>query len=210
MLTVYGFSRIHAMAYGRTRDLRVLWALEEMGLPFVLMGLDYANGELDAPAMRALNPFRQLPVIDDDGVVVSESGAILLYLARKSGRLWAADEAGRTQVSRWCFAALTTVEPPLLGLDLLEMSQAQALGDEYKAMAARALSSLEDWLQGREFVATDAFTVADILMALVLSDLRDDAVFAPFPAVRAYRERCLARPAWKTVCEAYRAWVKPD
>src|SRR3954463_2960197 len=116
MLEVYGFSRVNKMARGNTRDLRVLWALEEMSLPHEIVGMDHPNHDLDREAFRTMNPFGQLPVIDDDGVVVTESGAILLYLARKSGKLMPHNLAGEAQVLRWCFTALTTIEVPVLTL----------------------------------------------------------------------------------------------
>src|SRR5687767_11006613 len=116
MLKVYGFSRVNEFARGNTRDLRVLWALEEMGLPYEIVGLDHPNHDLDSPAFKAKNPFGQIPVIDDDGVIVTESGAILLYLARKSGTLMPRDLAGEAQVLRWTVAALNTIEQPILTL----------------------------------------------------------------------------------------------
>src|ERR1700757_1739626 len=97
MVKVYGFSRVNRMARGKTRDLRVLWALEEMGLPYQIVGMNHPRHDLDTPEYRALNPFGQIPAIDDDGVIVTESGAILLYLARKSGKLMPRDLAGGTQ-----------------------------------------------------------------------------------------------------------------
>src|SRR5678815_1058779 len=116
MIKVYGFSRVNKMARGNTRDLRVLWALEEMGLPYEVVGMDHPKHELDTPEFRAINPFGQIPAIDDDGVKVTESGAILLYLARKSGKLMPRDLAGEAQVLRWSFTALSTIELPLLSL----------------------------------------------------------------------------------------------
>src|SRR4051812_30251202 len=116
MLKLYGFARVNRGARGRTRDLRVFWTLEEIGLPYEIVGMDHPNHDLDSPAFRALNPFGQLPLIDDDGVVVSESGAILLYLARKSSKLMPRDLAGEAQVLRWSFTALTTIEVPVLSL----------------------------------------------------------------------------------------------
>src|SRR5499427_997964 len=116
MLKLYGFARVNKVARGNTRDLRVLWTLEEIGLPYEIVGMDHPNHDLDAPSYRALNPFGQIPVIDDDGVVVTESGAILLYLARKSGKLMPRDLAGEAQVLRWSFTALTTIEVPVLTL----------------------------------------------------------------------------------------------
>src|SRR4028118_1343603 len=85
-----------------------------MGLPYEVVGLDHPNHDLDAPAFRALNPFGQVPALDDDGVVVTESGAIVLYLARKSGKLMPRDLAGEAQVLRWCVAALSTIAGPVL------------------------------------------------------------------------------------------------
>src|SRR5262247_1332549 len=122
MLKVYGFSRVNKFARGNTRDLRVLWALEEMGLPYEIVGMDHANHDLDRDEFRAKNPFAQIPVIDDDGVVVTESGAILLYLARKSGKLMPRDLAGEAQVLRWSFAALNTVELLLLSMWFVNMT----------------------------------------------------------------------------------------
>src|SRR6187399_3640389 len=114
MLKVYGFSRVNKFARGNTRDLRVLWALEEMGLTYEIVGMDHPNHDLDSPAYRAKNPFGQIPAIDDDGIIVTESGAIVLYLARKSGKLLPRELAGEAQVLRWSFTALTTIEVPVL------------------------------------------------------------------------------------------------
>src|ERR1044072_3945079 len=122
MVKLYGFARVNKMARGNTRDLRVLWALEEIGMPHEIVGMDHPSHDLDSPAFRALNPFGQIPVIDDDGVVVSESGAILLYLARKSGKLMPRDLAGEAQVLRWSVAALSSVELPVLSLWFIDMS----------------------------------------------------------------------------------------
>ena len=116
MLKLYGFSKVNAVARGHTRDLRVLWALEEMQLPFELAGMDHPAHDLNTEAYRRLSPFEQIPSIDDDGLVLSESAAILVYLAKKSGRLIPGDRAGEAQVVRWCFAAMNSVEPPLLSL----------------------------------------------------------------------------------------------
>jgi glutathione S-transferase len=211
MLKLYGFSRVNSVARGHTRDLRVLWALEEMQLPFELIGLDHPAGELKTDRYRDLSPFEQIPSIDDDGLILSESGAILLYLAQKCGRLTPHDRAGTAQVSRWCFAALNTVEPPLLALLVLDWTSA---GDCTKhreflvGWSHRVLANLERWIAGREFVAVDAFSVADILMAHVVSIVKDESLIAPYPNVVAYRQRCFDRPAWRRTIEAYCARVE--
>jgi glutathione S-transferase len=135
-----------------------------------------------------------------------------VYLAKKSGRLIPADPAGEAQVLRWCFAAMSTVEPPLLALMVLDWTADGSCGKHRKFLGGwvkRMLANLERWLAGREFVATDGFTIADILLAHVLSaGIQDESLLAPFPGVVAYRERCLARPAWQRTLAAYNTRVE--
>ena len=205
MLKVYGFSRVNKVARGNTRDLRVLWALEEMALPYEVVGMDHPNHDLDTPAYRALNPFGQIPAIDDDGIVVTESGAIVLYLARKSGKLMPRDLAGEAQVLRWCVAALSTIEVPVLTawfVDLYGGKGTQA-SDALRQWGDMRLKQLDGWLAGREFVATDAFTVADIVMTHLLGAGTDESVVKDYPNVLAFQRRCIARPAWKKTFDAY-------
>ena len=211
MLKVYGFSKVNSMARGRTRDLRVLWALEEMQLPFELAGMDHPAHDLNTEAYRRLSPFEQIPSIDDDGFALSESAAIVMYLAKKSGRLIPADNAGEVQVMRWCFAAMNTVEIPLFGLLILNWTsegECEKHREFLVGWSHRVLNNLERWFTHREFVATNEFTVADILMTHVLTQVQDGAMMKPYPRVLAYRERCLARPAWKRTLEAYFARVE--
>jgi glutathione S-transferase len=205
MLKVYGFSRVNKFARGKTRDLRVLWALEEMELPYEIVGMDHPNHDLDSAAFRALNPFGQLPVIDDDGVVVTESGAILLYLARKSGKLMPRDLAGEAQVLRWSVAALSSVEVPVLTAWFVAISGGKG-SKPHEALLGWSdmrLKQLDGWLASRTFIATDEFTVADILMTHVLSGGTDQSLLQPYAHVRAHQARCTDRPAWKRTFDAY-------
>ena len=203
MLNVYGFSRVNAGARGNTRDLRVLWALEEMGLPYAIVGMDHPKHELDTPAFRAKNLFGQIPVIEDEGVIVSESGAIVLYLARKSGRLMPRDLAGEAQVLRWSIAALNTIEMPLLARWFVDLSGGEGTqpSEALRGWSEMRLGQLDGWLAEREFVATEEFTVADILMTHVLAIGRN--LLKPYTNVVAYRERCMGRPAWKRTIDDY-------
>jgi glutathione S-transferase len=205
MLKVYGFSRVNKFARGKTRDLRVLWALEEMGLPYEIVGMDHPNHDLDSDEFRAMNPFGQLPVIDDDGVVVTESGAILLYLARKSGKLLPRDLAGEAQVLRWSVAALNSIEVPVLTLWFVGISGGKGTKphDALHGWSDMRLKQLDGWLASRTFIATDEFTVADILMTHVLSAAMDQGLLNPYEHVRAYQTRCTDRPAWKRTFDAY-------
>jgi glutathione S-transferase len=211
MLKLYGFSKVNAMARGHTRDLRVLWALEEMQLPFEIAGMDHPAHDLNAESYRRLSPFEQIPSIDDDGMALSESAAIVFYLAKKSGRLMPTDSAGEVQVMRWCFAAMNTVEPPLQGLLVLDWTSDGSSGKYREFLVGwshRVLNNLDRWMAGREFVATDTFTVADILMVHVLANIQDQSLLPTHPALVSYRDRCLARPAWQRTWDAYNARVE--
>ncbi|PCC72912.1 glutathione S-transferase [Nannocystis exedens] len=205
MITLYGFGRVHRKVIGETRDLRVQWALEELGLPYRVHPLDHTGGEFDSPAYAAISPFHQAPVIDDDGVVVAETGAILLYLADKAGAL-PTDAAGRAAVVQWCFAALTTVEPPVAMILLIDLGGLPGGGAQRAALVAwarRGFDGLERRLDGRTWIAADDFTVADILLATVLRQIRRTALLADYPRLRAYYDRALARPAWRRTLERY-------
>jgi glutathione S-transferase len=205
MLKVYGFSRVNHVARGNTRDLRALWALEEMGLPYEIVGLDHPKHDLDAPAFRAKNPFGQVPVIDDDGVIVSESGAIVLYLARKSGKLMPRDLAGEAQVLRWSVAALSTIEVPLLTLLFVNVNGGKGTkpSEALQHWSEQRLGQLDGWLVNRDFVATDEFTVADILMTHVLGGGTDQNLMKPHANIVAYKARCMQRQAWQRTLDAY-------
>ena len=205
MLKLYSFARVNKGARGKTRDLRVLWALEETGLPYEIVGMDHPNHDLDSPAFRALNPFGQIPAIDDDGVVVTESGAILLYLARKSGKLMPRDLAGEAQVLRWSFTALSTIELPLLSMWFVNLTGGKGSkpSDSLNDWSAMRLKQLDGWLADRRFIATDDFTVADILMVHVLDAGTPKELLEPHANLRAYRERCTERAAWKKAFDAY-------
>lgn len=205
MVKVYGFSRVNKGARGNTRDLRVLWALEEMGLPYEIVGMDHPNQDLDTPEFRSKNPFGQIPMIDDDGVVVTESGAILLYLARKSGKLMPRDLASEAQVLRWSVAALNSVEVPVLSMWFVGIvgDKGSKGHDALRQWSDMRIGQLDGWLANRAFIATDDFTVADILMTHVLGGGTDPGLLKPYTNVIAYRARCMDRPAWKRTIDAY-------
>lgn len=201
MITLYGFGTIFPEGRGETKDLRVQWALEELELPYRFYGLDHTGGELDGDAFSRISPFRQAPVIDDDGFVVAESAAIVLYLAEKAGKLIPADIHGRTRVAQWCCAAVSTVGATLMSLDLVEIfdsgKTAPHLHEEARKLASRWLSDLERHLQTREWIAGGDFSVADITMSGVLRSIRKTDLMKPFPKLKAYYERTVARPAWQ-------------
>jgi glutathione S-transferase len=205
MITLYGFGNIFAGGVGETKDLRAQWALEETGLPYRVHALDHAAGELDGDAYGRISPFRQAPVIDDDGFVVAESAAIVLYLAEKAGTLIPNDVQGRTRVVQWCFAATSTVEPTLVSLDFIEIFDRSndTLKTKVRTIASRWLGDVERRLEDRAWIACADFTVADIMMAGVLRTIRKTDLMDPFPRTKAYFERCQARPAWQRTLGLY-------
>ena len=205
MITLYGFKNIFAGGHGETKDLRAQWALEETGLPYRVHGLDQTAGDLDSDAYRRLSPFGQAPVIDDDGFVVAESAAVVLYVAEKAGKLIPSDVQGRTRVVQWCFAAVATVEPTLTSLDFVEIfdSENDKLKANVRKLANRWLGGVEERLADREWIACADFTAADIMMAGVLRTIRKTDLMAPFPKLKAYYQRCQDRPAWQRTLGLY-------
>jgi glutathione S-transferase len=207
MITLYCFGRVFRPVIGETRDLRAQWALEEVGLPYRVHGLDHTGGEHNGSAYSEINCFHLVPAIDDDGFTVAESGAILLYLAEKSGKLLPPDFEGRMRVVQWCFAALTTVERPMMEIQLIDKFDrgegAKHRRAEMVKQADRWLDGLERRLDGREWIACADFTVADILIASVLREIRKTDLVDPYPRLKAYYERAQARPAWARTLNSY-------
>lgn len=201
MITLYGIGDIFEGGHGETKDLRVQWALEETELEYRFHALDQTAGDLDRESYVRMSPFHQVPVIDDDGFVVAESVAILLYVAEKANRLIPRDVQGRTTVTQWCFAAVSTVAPTLQCIETIEIfdedKTATKVLAETRKLAARWFQGLESRLEGREWLARPEFTVADIALASVLRTIRKTDLMDPYPHIKAYYERCHARPAWQ-------------
>ena len=199
MITLYAFGRVHPGMIGEGRDLRAQWALEETGLPYRVHGLDYIAGELDAPAYSRLSCFQQVPVIDDDGFIVGESGAVLLYIAEKAGKLIPADFTGRTRVVQWCFAALATVERPLFEIQMIDGGIGGEWARERRWSRKRAACS-PGWSAGSMAAngsparrsRSPTFSSPPSCGKSANTDLLE-----PYPRLRAYYARALARPGWQ-------------
>ena len=207
MIKVSAFRWVPPFARGLVRDLRVRWALEEAGLPYEtrLVGRE----DLASKDYRAMQPFGQVPAYEEDGLVLFESGAILLHIARKSEVLMPADAKEQARVSAWMFAALNSIEPRvqhLAGLDLFHAEEDWAKARKPGALkeAQMRLAALSDWLDGRDYLE-NRFTVADLLMTTVLRILRHTDVVAQMPTLDAYRRRCEARPAFARALAAQMA-----
>jgi glutathione S-transferase len=205
VITLYGFGSIFPEGVGETKDLRAQWALEETGLTYRVHPLDHGAGDLDSEAYSRISPFHQVPVIDDDGFVVAESAAVVLYIAEKAGKLIPSDVQGRTRVVQWCFAAVGTVEPTLTAIDVVGIFDPDnhKLMTEVQKLSGRWLGHVERRLEDREWIACADFTAADIMMSGVLRGLRRTDLMDPFPRIKAYYERCQARPAWQRTLGLY-------
>jgi glutathione S-transferase len=204
MITLYAFKWVPDFAQGLVRDLRVRWALEEAGIPYgtKLLGQD----DKDAPAYRSIQPWGQVPVIEEDGLVLFESAAIVQYLADKSEALSPRDPVGRAKVAQWLFAAMNSVEPHvanLTNLDLFhakeEWAKARRPGQE--TFTRMKLSSLARRLDGREWLE-NRFTAADLLMVTVLRILRHTDIVTSDPVLGPYLARGEARPAFQRALAA--------
>lgn len=205
MITLYAFGQIFPEGIGETKDLRAQWALEETGLPYRVQAQRHEDGDLDKPAFVRVSPFHQIPAIDDDGFTLTESAAIALYLAEKSGKLIPADMQGRLDVTRWCFAAVSTVSPVLDCMDMAHIfdAKSESLDKGLRETAGRWFAALEARLDGRTWIATDEFTAADLMLAGVLRNIRHTDLLQPYPRLTAYVARCFARPAWERTLAAY-------
>ena len=187
---------------GIVRDIRALWALEELDLPYRIHWLDYAKGGPAAMDRRVANPFGKIPALEDGGQRLFESAAIVLYLYDNAGK-GPQDTHARADVNQWCFAAINTVEPVMIEILRWNNRWREWPGrdkryPEVLEMAEERLADLSRILSTRDYLVANTFGPADILMSTVLDFGQDEkALFARHPKVAAYRERCRARPAFK-------------
>jgi len=212
MITLYAFKWVPDFAKGLVRDLRVRWALEEAGVPYktTLIGLE----EKDTPEYRKLQPWGQVPVIEDGGLVLFESAAIVQYIAAQSEALSPRDPAGQAKMAQWLFAAMNSVEPHvsnLADIDLFHADKdwAKARRPEQEAFTRMKLASLARRLDGREWLE-DRFTAADLLMVAVLRNLRHTDIVTADQVLGPYVARAEARPAFQRALAAQLAAFKEN
>jgi glutathione S-transferase len=194
---VVGFCNVPDFAKGKVRDLRVRWALEEIGRP-------YRTTLYDAFAKRpaellARQPFGQVPALSDGTVDLFESGAILLYLGEQDERLLPREGQAKWDAVAWLIAALNSIEPAIMNYVWVTLFNAQAEWSKAAEPAARQfmeqrLKRLADALAGKDWLA-GRFSVADIMMVTVLRNLPDEQPIEP--ALAEYRRRGEARPAFQ-------------
>ncbi|WP_150291442.1 glutathione S-transferase family protein [Sphingobium estronivorans] len=205
--TITAFERSPDRGQGLARDMRVRWALEEVGQPCDVRLLSFEA--MKQPAHLARHPFGQIPTYEEDGLVLFESGAILLHIAERHPGLLPDDAAARARAIAWMFAALNTVEPPIF-----ERTMAIVIESE-KPWHAERLAMLEDrirvrldqlsaWLGEADWL-DGAFSAGDLLMVTVLRRLGSSHMLDAYPALSAYVARGEARPAYRRAFDAQRA-----
>ena len=176
---------------GFVRDIRLRWACLEAGLTYSVRTVPFNDRGADHFAHQ---PFGQVPFLSDGDLEIFESGAGLLHLARKSEKLMPRDPAGEAQTLQWTIAALNSIEMVTVPWWFLELTGANDNG--LAGWMGSRLDHMESVLKGREWLAADRFTVADLLMADVLRVAKVRA-FGDRPATEAYVTRVTERPAFK-------------
>ena len=197
--TITAFERSPDRGRGLARDMRVRWALEEVGQPYDVRLVSFSG--MKEPAHRKLHPFGQIPTYEEGDLALFESGAIILHIAQRHAGLLPPEANARARAIAWMFAALSTVEPPIV-----ERSMAFIL-ERDKSWYAERLPMLDDrvcvrlgelsnrlgngeWLDG-------AFSAGDLLMVTVLRRLESSGLLERYPKVAAYIARGEARPAYQ-------------
>jgi glutathione S-transferase len=197
--TITAFEQSPDGGKGLARDMRVRWALEEVGQPYDVRLVSF--GEMKEAPYRRLHPFGQIPTYREGDLVLFESGSIILHIAERHRGLLPEDAAGRARAITWMFAALGTVEPPILDLQnavvmesdrswaaerlVLVKNRIRTRLDELSARLGDA-----DWLDG-------AFSAGDLMMVHVLLRLRRSGLLGEYPSLSAYAARAEARPAYQ-------------
>jgi glutathione S-transferase len=198
-ITITAFESSPDRGRGLARDMRVRWALEEVGQPYDVRLVSF--DAMKRPPHKALHPFGQIPTYEDGDLALFESGAIVFHIAERHAGLLPEDANARARAIAWMFAALNTVEPPIFDRSLamiLERDQPwheqrlRFLDDSIRKRLGNLSSHLGDaeWLDG-------PFSAADLLMVHVLQRLKGSGILDEFPNLSAYVTRAEARPAYK-------------
>lgn len=211
MITVSAFSWVPEPARGHVRDLRVRWALEEAGLPYGTRLLEM--GDQDKPEYRALQPFGQVPIYEEDDLMLFESGAIVLHVSEKSEVLLPKDPGARARAMQWLFAALNSIEPAMMNVAIIDFVYANEEWAKLRRSGAveflhKRLAALSKSLGDKPYLDGNRFTAGDLMMATVLRALHYTDIVTSDARLAAYIERCTARPAFKRAHEAQLADFK--
>ncbi|MDP3749331.1 MAG: glutathione S-transferase family protein [Phenylobacterium sp.] len=202
--TITAFKSSPDRGKGLARDMRVRWALEEVGQAYDVRLVTFA--EMREPAHLALHPFGQIPTYEDGDLVLFESGAILFHIAERHAGLLPADANARARAVTWMFAALSTVEPPIVERSMATIVERDKSWYEERlpVLEGRVRDRLgqlsnrlgdADWLDG-------AFSAGDLMMVSVMQRLAGSGLVEEYPNLAAYIARAEARPAYRRAFDA--------
>ncbi len=205
MVTVSAFKWVPEFARGQVRDLRVRWALEEAGLPYKTRLLE--QGDQDKPEYRALQPFGQVPILVEDGLVLFESGAIVLHIGERCEALLPKESGARGRAVQWLIAALNSIEPFVMNVALIDLVYPNEEWAKLRRPGAvqfvqRRLSALCKSLGDKPYLDGNRFTAGDLMMTTVLRILKRTDIVTSDTRLAAYIERCTSRPAFKRALDA--------
>lgn len=205
MITISAFRSVPPFARGQVRDLRARWALEEAGLPYRTRLLE--QGDQDKPDYRKLQPFGQVPILEEDGVVLFETGAIVLRIGERCETLLPKDQAARARATQWLIAALNSIEPFVMNVVVIDLFYADQEWAKLRRPGAvqfleRRLAALSKALGDNPYLDGDRFTAGDLMMSTVLRILRHTDIVTSDRRLAAYIERCTARPAFQRALDS--------
>lgn len=197
--TITAFEASPDEGRGLARDMRVRWALEEVGQPYDVHFMSFAA--LKEPSHRELNPFGQIPTYEEGDLTLFESGAIVLHIAERYGLLLPSEADGRARAIMWIFAALNTVEPPIVEYEQTSiLERDRTWHRERRPIMERAimkrLDALSAWLVDRQWLE-GSFTAGDLMMVTVLRRLEGTGILERYSNLAAYMARGTARPAYQ-------------
>jgi len=203
MITISAFSHVPDVAKGLVRDLRVRWALEEARLAYEVRLLE--QGDQNKSEYRALQPFGQVPIFEENGDVLFESGAIVLHVGERSEVLLPKDSAARARAVQWVIAALNSVEPAVWNVFVIDNLYPNEEWARLRRPGAvefmnKKLDALAKRLGDKPFLDGEHFTAGDLMMATVLRFHSDTSKLDP--RLVAYLGRCTSRPAFKRALDA--------
>jgi glutathione S-transferase len=202
--TITAFERSPDRGKGLARDMRVRWALEEVGQSYEVRLVSFAA--MKEPSHRALHPFGQIPTYEEGDLALFESGAIVFHIAERHAGLLPDDANARARAIMWMFAALNTIEPPILDLQTTKFLEADQIWYQQRLPVVEdrirdRLGELSvrlgdaDWLDG-------AFSAGDLLMVAVLLRLKASGMLDGYPNLSAYVARGEARAAYRRAFDA--------
>lgn len=194
MIQITTLKWVPEFVQGYVKDLPVRWALEEINEPYQLQLI--TRGDQQSAAYRKEQPFGQVPVLTDGDLHLFECGSILLHIGEKSEKLLPKDPQARARARTWVFAALNSLEPYIQFYNNFMQGSNDQQKNNIEMLVTKRLEAMESWIGDKEFLE-DQFTVGDIMMTIILRLVSESDLMQGCPRLKAYSNRCMARPAFK-------------